>query len=404
MVDTVKGDAFVPEVLAETVRGRFASKNLFMGSPLMQLGIVVTDSSFTGGKEEIGNEVTVPYFGTLGEFEANNTDGDSVTPKRLRQTSEKATVGRDSLAFEVTRWARMGVRPEDDPYNEATNQIEQAGQRAMDKSVLTAAAATGALTKDVYSTTTPRLMDYDLVVDAKLLWGDESSEARAMAVHSKTKADMLKLKDSGGRPMLQMSQREGDFDRFCGLPIIESDRCPLTGSTMGAVTSSGSSPPTVTLAGTPSGPWDLVIDIQTGGALGTATFKFSVDGGVTWSAEITTTASTGVNVLADTAIDSLVGNNGSTGITATFASGTYNADNVYKSVATLKATSLIFRPRALAYWFNRRALTLETDKNILKHSDIAAMHLYRVAHRYRRVPGGTRGGVIAITHNVSPIR
>ena len=239
-------------------------------------------------------------------------------------------------------------------------------------------------------------------MDAKTLWGDESAGG-ALAVHSKTKADLLKLKDAAGHPLLVLSQREGEADRFVGMPVVESDRLPLTGSTMGTVTSSGTSPPVLTLAGTPTGPWDLVIECQVGGAHETATIRFSTDGGVTWSADLTT-AGVGVALaLTDTATDSLVGNEGATGITAAFAAGTFNADNKWVSKADLKATSLILRPGALVFWYNRAALALQTDTNILKDSGIGAMHLYYAAHRYRRVRGGRRPGVIRLQHNVSTV-
>jgi hypothetical protein len=83
-----------------------------------------------------------------------------------------------------------------------------------------------------------------------------------------------------------------------------------------------------------------------------------------------------------------------------FAAGTFNADNTWTATALLKTRTLLLKRRALAFWYNRSALTLETDKNILAHTDIAAMHLYAAAHRYRRTPGGTKPGIVAIAHNV----
>jgi hypothetical protein len=65
----------------------------------------------------------------------------------------------------------------------------------------------------------------------------------------------------------------------------------------------------VGLQGTPTGgPWDFRVQIVTAGALGTATFKYSSDGGTTWSAALTTAATVSL---------------GTTGMVATFASITY---------------------------------------------------------------------------------
>lgn len=415
MTITTVSDLYNPEILTETVQGAFAQKNAFMGSALVALGAcVVSDSMPESGPRAIGKQITVPYFGTIGAF-VNNPDGSAVTPNKLSQTSEVAAVTRDSLAFEISQWAigNAAVNPNvGDPYEEAAGQIVTAASRAMDSRIMTAASAAGGLLKDVYSSTVPVTINWDLIVDSKTAFGDEQEGIVAMAVHSQVQKDMMKLKDSTGRPLLIQSETQGGpVERFCGVPVVVSDRLPLTGSTMGAVTSSGTSPPTVTLAGTPNGAHNLQIDVVTGGAAGTATFRFSVDGGSTWSATYLIPNGGGAVVLADDGsqtdinsaktIDSLVGANGITGITATFASGTYNADNLYTSTAQLKVTSLLMKQGAMAYWFNRLALTLKDQPNVTADTNISAMHLYSAAIRYRRARGGSKPGVVKILHNVT---
>ena len=392
MARTVKSDILIPEIFTDAVQGAFAQKNALMGSSMVAIGAAVVDGSF-GGPNVIGNQVEVPYFGTLGDF-VSNPDGTAITPSKIAQTSEFATVSRDSLAFEVTRWGRNAKGA--DAYEEAARQIVVAASRAVDARVIAAAVASGGLVKDVYSTTAPRTLDYDLMVDGKMMWGDEQEDIVGMVVHSQTMASLFKLRDGNGQPFLTQMP-DGQLPRFLGMPVAVSDRLPITGSSMGSVTSSGTSPPTVTLSGTPLGAFQLQIDIQVGGTLGTATFKFSTDGGNTWSATIATGASV---ALTDTATDSLVGVNGATGITAAFAAGTYNADNLYTANAVLKARSLLLKRNSLAFWFNQAALTLQTDKDILQDSGIGAMHLYAAAIRYRRRPGGTKPGVVVLAHNV----
>jgi|WetSurMetagenome_2_1015567.scaffolds.fasta_scaffold32121_5 hypothetical protein len=414
MTGTLKGDVLVPEVLSETVRGKFAQKDVFRNSTLVRLGILVPDGTLTAGQTEVGNEVTVPYFGTLGKFVLNDTDGSSVTPARLRQTSEKATVHRGSHAFQVSAWSRMGTRSQDDPYNEAAQQIADAAGVYMDEVSIATAAASGAPKVSVYSATVPRLMDYDLVVDSKLTQGDEAGDIVGMVVHSKTKADMLKLKSADSKPLLQLSQADGEIDRFCGVPLVESDRCPLTGSTMAAMTGLSAASDAPTLAGTPLGPWSLAIKIVAGGSRGAGTFKFSTDGAVNWSAVYTIPAD-GVFTLNDRLIDSahtpvsgdnadsLVGVNGATGLTATFAAHSYTTDEVFVSTPALKVTSMLLTRNALAFYYNRQAMSLQTDKDILADAFIGAMHMYYASHRYRRVQGRTKSGVVLIEHNVTPV-
>jgi hypothetical protein len=415
---TTQSDVFNPQILTEAVQGAFAQKTAFFASPLARLGAVITSGQMPqGGPDAIGTAITVPYFGTIGKF-VNNPDGSAISPKKLAQTSEQATISRDSLAFQISRWARgnAAVNPNvGDPYEEAARQIVVAAALAMDDRVMSKAGAAGVYQNSVYSSTAPQTLTWDICVQSKFKgWGDEQNDIAALIVHSQTQKDLLMLKDSTGRPLLLSTQNDGEFDRFCGLPVVVSDRVPLTGSSMGAVTASGTTPPTVTLAGTPSGAWNLVIDVVTGGSSnGTATFRFSTDGGNTWSSTYAIPNGGGAFVLDDSLTgavadintahpaDSLVGVNGVTGITATFANGTYNADNLYTSTASIQAMSLLVKRGAFAFWYNENALALETDKDITAHTDIAAMHLYGAAHRYRRIAGGTKPGVVQIVHNVS---
>jgi len=401
MATTIKTDIIIPDVFAEAVQGQLAQKTAFMGSPLASLGVVVISDGMPAGPNELNDLIKVPYFGTIGEFQANSTDGNSVTPTKLAMTSEQTQVGRDSLAFEATAWSQGAGKTMDggDPYVEGARQVEGSATRAMDAAIITAALATGVYAASYYSSTSPQYLSYDMAVDAKgKYWNDEQEDIAAMLIHSRTHVDLLKLKDASGRPMLVTPDGPNAVTRFLGLPIIISDRVPLTGSSMGAVTSAGTTPPVITLSGTPTGAWDLKIKVIVGGALATWTLQFSTDGGNTYSATITSAASV---PLVDTATDSLVGNNGATGITASIASGTANVDNMWVAKANLKARTLLLKKRALAFWFNRSLLKLLTDKDILKHSDVCAMHLYRAAHRYRRLPGSTKGGVLAIDHNVT---
>lgn len=84
------------------------------------------------------------------------------------------------------------------------------------------------------------------------------------------------------------------------------------------VRTGGSSGPAVTFTGTPLDDYDIIIEITTGGAVATAVFKWSKDGGATYTTGVTT-ASTVV----------LTG----TGVTANFAAGTYVVAEKY-SVTT----------------------------------------------------------------------
>jgi hypothetical protein len=398
MAITTTGDQdFDVQILTEEIQGHFAGKTAFIGSPLVSGGAVLISDTFAEGEpDRIGETVTVPYFGNIGSF-TNNPDGSSVTPSKIKQRSETATVARGSLAFEVSRWARGAAMRGEDPYKEASRQIGISAQRYMDSALITA-AETSPLLLDRYSASSPNYLDWDTITDARAKWGDENGDIVGMIVHSRTEADLRKLRDENGRPLLVDSMRDGEFPRFQGVPLILSDRAPLTGSTMSptAMIESGTLS-NVDVSGTPLGAWNLKILITDTGALGVSQFKFSVDGGQSYSGKLTTGASV---PLIDPDTDSTIGVNGATGLTAAFTAGGNTANDFYTSNAIVKVQSMLIQKGALAFWFNRKALGLETDKDILAHTDVAAMHLYHAAHLYRRRNGGKVPGVVRITHNV----
>lgn len=86
-----------------------------------------------------------------------------------------------------------------------------------------------------------------------------------------------------------------------------------------AVVSTGTTPPVWTIAGTPHDSYDFKARMGLGGALATATFFYSLDGGDTWSGEIATAASFPIP---------------GTGLTITQAAGPYNANNTYAFTTT----------------------------------------------------------------------
>lgn len=419
MAMTTKDDMLDPQILADAIRGKLRNKKAFHGSILVSQGAVTVASGMPkGGPGAIGKKIDIPYFGRVGKF-VNNPDGSSITPKKLGQVLEQATISRASLAAEISTWAQ-GLAQVDpalgDPHDEAANQIMEEAEDFMDLAMVTE-FGTSPLVRSVYSATEPVYGSWDLTIDARTLWGDQQDGIVAMVVHSQSAADKAKEKDGNGRPLLLVDQTQGQEGllRYCGIPLLVSDNVPLTGSSMTSpMGETGTTPPDVTLAGTPLGPWKLVIDVVTGGlSNGTATFRFSTDGGSTWSATYTIPSGGGAFVLddsSDAAVadingertdDSLVGVNGRTGITATFTNGTYNADNVYKSIANLCVTDMICQKGAGGFWYNAQRLGLKEDDDILADADIIAAHLYHAAKLYRRRRGtGTKPGVVLVKQNV----
>lgn len=220
MATTKRSDlVIVTEVLQDTIAAGFSGMKALNGSRA-----VVMNGSL--GSNVGGDTVKVPYFDTLGEME-DVTEGDALTPEKITETSEEATVKHAGKAFEATYWSMLAAKPGSDPYQEATRQFLELAERKVDKELITVARASlPAMTIDVYSTSTPRTIDYDLAVDGKMLFGDEQMDIELMVVHSKVYGDMQKLKDADGRALLteMMGPDGGKIPYFCGIPVKVSDR------------------------------------------------------------------------------------------------------------------------------------------------------------------------------------
>lgn len=404
-----KSNQIIPELFAEAVEGAFANQNAFIGSTAKKLGIVKVDGSFPqAGPDKIGSQVSVPYFGSLGEF-VSRTDGTPATTVASTMTKEFGTIDLSTLSFELTTWASAPPVPGKSPYEEYARQIMAAAERAMDQKVINAClAGNNQLINDLYSSSTPRTFDYDLMVDSLGLWGDFGSldQIAALGVHSKTMLDMLKLKDGTGRPLLVQPTEPGVPPSIFGIPLIVSDRLLDTAnSTMTAVTSAGTTPPVITLTNTanrmgstgPCRPINLKVIVgSVTGALGTWKLSYSIDGGATYAAVATDVTSAATVAM----VDPLDPAGGLLGVTLNIAAGNAAANNTWTAKSVLKHTSLLMKKDSVAFWFNSKySGVLQSVPVPQNDSVIYASHLYSVAHRYVRMNGQPYPGVIAIKHN-----
>lgn len=401
MTITVATDVIDRQILTDAVQGRFAQKNALIGSALTSSGAISVEGTFPGqGRDAIGQQVEVPYFGTMPAF-VNNPDGSSITPSKLGMASELGTVTRSSLAFQASRWARASGNA--DPYAEAARQSEVQATRRMEELII-ASAATSPLLVDISSAGSD-VLTYDALVWALAeALGEDFVMGAALVAHPLTLAGLATQRDAAGNLQLT-NAADGGVTRLFGIPVIGSGRTPKTTSAMGAVTSEGTNPPVMSITGVPLDAFKrLVVECQVGGAHETATIRFSTDGGVTWSANLLTAGVGEALALTDTANDSLVGVNGATGLSVAFAAGAFNADNSWSAYTDFATETQVFLPGAGAFWYNRAALAMKADEDILDDSTIGAMHLYGVAHTYRRRQSGHTPGVVRIRHKVKGYR
>jgi hypothetical protein len=281
MACTTRKDVVVPELLEEAITNEITTNPILFGTPA-----VITRNTL--GQVKGGDVITVPVWGSLGEFQ-DVDEGQALTPRKLVQSTEKSEVQRSGLAWEITDWAQMAAAG--DPYAEAARQVRAAWQRRADAAIMAKALTTPL----IYNGTAAKLT-WQAIVAAKLLWGDEADRLALLAVHSKVAADLMLQSDTQGRPYLVDSLIDGKLPTMLGLPTKITDRLPV-----------------------------------------------------------------------DTTPD----------------------PDIY--------TSIIARENSLVFWSSGEP-EIETDRDILAATTVAAVNMYFVAHLYSRVPGSTRPGVIRINH------
>lgn len=218
---------FIPEVLADRVEKGLAGARILAGSEA-----AVMNTSMPYGKDDVGNIVKIPYFTSLGELEDLTGDTQALSPEAIESAVENATINHSGKAISATQWSRWNRVG--DPYEIASKQIVELVARRADKALIDAGVVPTAGNANVLdvSAAIQNKLDYDVMVDAKAIYGDEEEDLVMLAVHSKTRATLRKLRDGNGRPLIT-DAREGDVERFCGVPIRVSDRLPVNKVTPG---------------------------------------------------------------------------------------------------------------------------------------------------------------------------
>ena len=150
----------------------------------------------------------------LGELAPDALDGGAALPIALELPN--------GIAFDMTRWAQLAGAQ--DPYAEASAQQVEAMGRDEDLALIEAASGANAIVHDITGNSGANAkLNYDNVVDGKMKWGDEQEDIALMAVHSKTFSNLLKLKDTGGRPLVT-DVVGTTLQKFVNIPLIVSDR------------------------------------------------------------------------------------------------------------------------------------------------------------------------------------
>lgn len=392
MAPNTTANFFSIDQAQEALRGQFKDNAALMLNTLASSGAVVMASNFTPEAGSINKQIIVPQFALAGEVQ-DLADGVDGTPQNLSSTPSYGTVRRGYLGFELTDWARR-LPGSKDPYEEWAQQAAEAVRRRLFAEVVAVAVAAGAPTIDKYNAGTPKTMDSDLIVDGLATFGDRSDDIVAVVTHSKVKADLSKLKTSDGALLLG-SANGGIDNMIMGRARYTSDALTVDGG-MAAVSATGTTPPTITITGTPNRPVTLRIECTTLGALGTSRIRYSTDGGVTWISNVTTVATVVAN---DTRLLSASGLTEATGLTINIAAGAMAVDNVWTSANVCRYTSALLARGAIGLWYSGDTMEIEMERKASRHSTIAHLNFYFAAARYVHTPSCDRCGVTLLKTN-----
>lgn len=381
-ITTTSQFAVTPQVLLEAVREGMQGLQVLGG-----IGAITINSSLPEGKYA-GETVTVPYLAHLGEW-ADYSENAEIDITQLSDSAETSSVVRGGKAFTVTDMARI-LRGYASPMEAGRQMIQDGLGMYVEKKAIAALLALGtsipAIVTDVHSSSSPRFFDRDVAIRARSVFGDETRGIVGTVAHSQVVNRMLTLKDADGMPLLDLLDQNDDLGvyNFKGLGrVYVSDLMNVAYT----VTSSGTTPPVLTVSGSPKGMYDQIrIECTTLGAFGTAVIKISLDGGVTYPL-------TGVTV----PVSGIVDRSSDLGLTFTFASGTFATNNVYTMWG--KASTLILKRGAAVYWHNNFG-SIESMRDVRRKNEVVAADILGVCHAYKKLNGGTRPGVAIAKHNI----
>lgn len=381
---TTSNFTVTPQVLLEAVREGIQGMRV-----LGATGIVAINSSLPSDKYA-GETVTVPYLTHLGAW-AEYAENDQIAVTQMQDSNETSAVARAGKAFTITDMARI-LRGYASPMEAGRSMLQDGLATYVENKAIAAMTALGtarpAIVVDVHSATpaSARFYDRDLHIAVRSRFGDELRGLAGTIAHSQVINRMLTLKDADGQPLHKLLEQNDDTGVYVfeGLGrFFASDLMPVAYT----VASAGTTPPVLTITGSPKGLYDQIkVACTTLGAFGTAVIKISTDGGVTYPI-------TGVTV----PVSGIVDRTDDLGLTFTFASGTFATDNVYTSWG--KATTITAKRGSVVFWHNNFG-SVEDQRDVLRKNTVVAADVLAVVHAYKKLNGGTRPGISIAKHNI----
>ncbi len=219
MSTTQRSDLILPSILAEEF-----SKGIAGMQPLQGSGVFTVNPGLQAGQSEVGNDVTVPYFESIGKAQQVPTGG-ALTPKKLSMSSESATVIHLGDAVSVNGWAARAKQTGRDQYDIAREQL-LAGFRAKLEDLMIDSLVARAVAKSMIYDGSGATVSTTDIVEGQKVFGDELASnggIRLWVMNSKPYWDLASLVDTTNRPLMVNVPGE-ELARFGGKPVMMSDR------------------------------------------------------------------------------------------------------------------------------------------------------------------------------------
>lgn len=195
---------FIPEVAADAVNTAIEG-----GLPVMFAGRAFVANpglprqQANGADFLPGDKIVVPYWSTLGKFEAV-PEGHALKPKEIAQTSEEAVYQRFGVFFSQSRWNSL-VKRFDDPYQQIVMAVPKMMAATLDDVIAENLFTTiPAIESAKYVHTVPAngTITWPDAVVARFKMGDELDGMNMGVISSKVASDLFQLADGNDRPLM----------------------------------------------------------------------------------------------------------------------------------------------------------------------------------------------------------
>lgn len=221
-MSTQTTDIIVATVLAEEFAKGIAGMNVLEGT-----GIFSVNPGLQAGKEQVGNDITIPHFESLGKAQVVPRRG-ALTPKTLEMGDETGTCIHIGDAVSISGWARRAKSMGRDLHEVAAEMLV-AGFKAKLEDILMDLLIARAIAAGMVFDGSAGIFNRAAIVGLLQKFGDELAANGGLAgwvMQSKAYWDAANISDSTGRPLLVEAPGE-PLLRMGGKPVMMSDRATL---------------------------------------------------------------------------------------------------------------------------------------------------------------------------------